>query len=91
MRFTSLVWCGYFFARALVRLAAFLTLSTNGYVLVAALADAPFLVGLLAWSVYYTTRVFRRSPTWGPLLAQAEMQGAISSPIPPPQPQPPPP
>jgi hypothetical protein len=91
MRFTSLVWCAYFFSRALVRLAALLTLSTNGYVLVAALVDAPFLIGLLAWSVYYTSATFRRHEAWGPRLAQAEAEGLFTAPIPPAQPQPPPP
>jgi hypothetical protein len=89
MRFTSAVWCAYSYTRALVRLIALLTLTTNGYVLVAALADAPFLIGLLAWSVYYTTRSFRRHETWGPLLAQAESLGMLSVAQPPPQPPPP--
>jgi hypothetical protein len=94
MRFTTQAWCVYFFARALVRLVALLALTTNGYVLVAAIIDAPFLVGLLSWSVYYTTREFRRHPMWGPMLAEAEAQGmigesALSVPMQP-QPQPPP-
>jgi hypothetical protein len=101
MRFTSAVWCAYFYARAVVRLIALLTLTTNGYVLVAALADAPFLIGLLAWSVYYTTRTFRDSPEWGPLLAAAQAGTALApavpsplapagpSPLAPPQPPPP--
>jgi hypothetical protein len=91
MRFTSVVWCVYFYARALVRLAALLTLSTNGYVLVAALVDAPFLVGLLGWSVYYTSRTFRRHVDWGPRLEQAQAEGLLTVATPQPQPQPPPP
>lgn len=86
MRLTTLVWCVYFFVRALVRAVALLTLSTDGYVLVAALVDAPFLVGLLAWSVYYTTRAFRRDETWGPRLADAEAGGVLTAPQPQPQP-----
>ena len=66
------VWGVYFLARALVRLAALLTLSTDSYVLVAGLSDAPFLIGILAWSVHYTTRAFRNSARWAPLLAAAE-------------------
>ncbi len=69
MRTVTVVWGAYFFTRALVRLTALLTLSTNRYVLVAALSDAPFLVALLAWSVYYTGRSLRRSAQWGPLVA----------------------
>jgi intracellular septation protein A len=52
-RTITLVWGAYFLLRASVRLTALLTLSTDRYVLVAALSDAPVLVALLAWSVYY--------------------------------------
>jgi hypothetical protein len=40
-------------------------------VLVIALSDAPFLIALLAWSVYYSFNEFRRSEQWGALLADA--------------------
>lgn len=66
------VWGGYFLARGLVRLTALLTLSTDRYVLVVALSDAPFLIALLAWSVYYTSASFRRSPRWAPVIAEAD-------------------
>jgi hypothetical protein len=72
MRTITRVWGGYFLLRALVRLGALLTLSTDSYVLVAALSDAPFLIALLAWSVYHTAGVLRRSPDWGPTIAAAE-------------------
>jgi hypothetical protein len=72
MRRITAVWGSYFLARALVRLAALLTLSTDRYVLVAALSDAPFLIALLAWSVYHTAGALRRSPEWGPMIAAAE-------------------
>jgi uncharacterized membrane protein len=68
MRTVTTVWGGYFLARAAVRLAALLTLSTNRYVLVVALSDAPFLIALLAWSVYYTIGAFRRDERWSALL-----------------------
>ena len=66
------VWGAYFLARALVRLAALLTLTTDRYVLVAALSDAPFLIAILAWSVHHTAGAFRNSARWAPLLASAE-------------------
>jgi hypothetical protein len=72
MRKITAVWGAYFLVRALVRLTALLTLTTDGYVLVAALSDAPFLIGLLAWSVYHTAGVLRSSPQWGPMIAAAE-------------------
>lgn len=72
MRTITVVWGAYFLARGLVRLAALLTLSTDRYALVIAVTDAPFLIALLAWSVYYTSAALRRSPEWGPLLVAAE-------------------
>jgi intracellular septation protein A len=72
MRKITAVWGCYFLVRSLVRLAALLTLSTDGYVLVASLSDAPFLVAVLAWSVRHVTRAFRDSAQWGPLMAAAE-------------------
>jgi hypothetical protein len=72
MRTITLVWGAYFLTRAAVRLVALLTLSTDSYVLVIALSDAPFLIGLLAWSVYYSFNEFRRSEQWGALLADSE-------------------
>jgi hypothetical protein len=72
MRTITVVWGVYFLARALVRLAALLTLSTNHYALVVALSDAPFLVAILAWSVYHTASAFRTSADWAPVIAAAE-------------------
>ena len=79
MRTVTLAWGIYFLARAGVRLSALLSLSTDHYVLVAALSDAPFLVALLAWSVYYTTRAFRRSPEWASVIAAAEASPAAET------------
>jgi hypothetical protein len=72
MRTITVVWGVYFLTRALVRLAALLTLSTNHYALVVALSDAPFLVAILAWSVYHTASAFRSSADWAPVIAAAE-------------------
>lgn len=76
LRTVTVVWGVYFLARALVRLIAVMTLSTDGYALVIALSDAPFLIGLLAWSVYHTASVLRRSPRWGLAIAAAEASRA---------------
>lgn len=82
MRTVTLVWAIYFFARASVRLAALLTLSTNAYALVIALTDAPFLVALLAWSVYHSTRAFRRSGELDALVAVARAQAGEAAALP---------
>jgi hypothetical protein len=73
MRRVTCVWGAYFLTRGLVRLVALLTLSTDSYALVIAATDAPFLIALLAWSVYYTVGAFRRSEEWGALIAAAEL------------------
>jgi intracellular septation protein A len=76
------VWGVYFLARATVRLAALLTLSTDSYVLVAALSDAPFLVAILAWSIRHTSRAFRNSAQWAPRIVTAEALPARSLSVP---------
>jgi Protein of unknown function (DUF3159) len=80
MRTITWVWGAYFLSRGLARLAALLTLSTDRYALVIALTDAPFLIALLAWSVYYTGTALRRDARWGPLIAAAESPSAQSPP-----------
>ena len=76
MRTITWAWAIYFFARGLVRLAALLTLSTNAYALVIALTDAPFLIALLAWSVYHSAGAFRRSGDLDGLIAAAQASAA---------------
>jgi intracellular septation protein A len=61
MRRITLVWGVYFLARAVVRLTALLLLSTNHYVVVSAISDAPFLVAILAWSVHHTAGALQAS------------------------------
>jgi intracellular septation protein A len=66
------VWGAYFLARAAVRLAAFLTLSKDLYLAVVAVSDVPFLLGLLAWSVWFGARRLRRSEHWPEIVAAAD-------------------
>jgi hypothetical protein len=60
MRTITAVWGLYFLARATVRLTALLTLNTDLYALVIALSDTPFLIAILAWSVYHTVSAFKK-------------------------------
>jgi uncharacterized membrane protein len=73
MRTVTATWGSYFLIRAGIRLIALLSLSTDRYVLVVAVTDAPFLIALLAWSVYYTLGVFRRSDQWRALLGDVTL------------------
>jgi hypothetical protein len=79
MRTITLVWGAYFLARALVRLTALLTLSTNSFAVIIALTDAPFLIAILAWSVYHAANAFRKSARWAPVIATAETPPAPKS------------
>ena len=71
-RSITLVWGSYFLLRCAVRLVALILLSVDGYVLVAAVSGAPFIIALLAWSIVFTTRRFRGSEEWGGAIAAAE-------------------
>jgi hypothetical protein len=69
----GVVWGAYFLARGAVRLAAFLTLSKDAYLAVVAVSDVPFLLAVLAWSVWFAVRRMRRSEHWATIVgAQAE-------------------
>jgi hypothetical protein len=71
-RSITLAWGAYFLARCSVRLVALILLSVDGYLLVAALSGAPLIISMLAWSIVYTTRRFRRSEEWGGAIVAAE-------------------
>jgi hypothetical protein len=71
-RTITFAWGAYFLARCAVRLTALIFLSVDGYLLVAALSGAPQILALLAWSIFFTTRSFRRSEEWGGAIAAAE-------------------
>jgi intracellular septation protein A len=68
-RVITLAWGLYFLTRACVRLLAFVTLTKSAYVLVVALSDVPFLLALLAWSVWYAPRRLQREPAFVAALA----------------------
>jgi hypothetical protein len=66
------VWGLYFLCRAGVRGIAFVTLSKELYLAVVAASDVPFLLGLLAWSVWFGARRLRRSGHWPAIVAAAD-------------------
>lgn len=63
------VWGAYFLLRAGVRLVAFVTLRKELYLVVVAVSDVPFLLGILAWSVWFGARRLRRSEHWPAIVA----------------------
>jgi intracellular septation protein A len=65
----GIVWGAYFLLRGAVRLAAFETLSKDAYIAVVAASDVPFLLAVLAWSVYFARRRMRASPHWAAIVS----------------------
>jgi hypothetical protein len=51
--------------------------SVDAFVLVNVATGAPIMVGLMVWSVWYSTRAFRRSEEWGWALVEGEGEDAI--------------
>jgi intracellular septation protein A len=54
----------FFLVRAVIRVIVLTTASDDAYVATAAILDAPGLLGMLAWSISYSVRRFRRTPEW---------------------------
>jgi intracellular septation protein A len=72
----SLVWGVYLLGRTVLRLFM-LKQSVDAFVLVNVATGAPIMVGLMVWSVWYSTRAFRRSEEWGWALVEDEGEDAI--------------
>jgi intracellular septation protein A len=60
-------WGAFFLVRAAIRVVVLATSSTDAYVLAAAILDAPGLLAMMAWSISYSVRAFRRTPEWAAL------------------------
>jgi|tagenome__1003787_1003787.scaffolds.fasta_scaffold20353042_2 uncharacterized membrane protein len=60
----TLVWGVFFLTRAVIRVIVLATSSPDAYVVTAAILDAPGLLVMLAWSLTYSVRSFRRTPEW---------------------------
>jgi intracellular septation protein A len=64
----SLAWAAYLLARSALRLVALTRVSVEGFILVNIVTGIPFTALLMAWSIWYGVRGFRRSEEWGPNL-----------------------
>lgn len=60
----TLAWGVFFLVRAAIRVVVLATSSPDAYVVAAAIVDAPGLLAMLAWSISYSVRAFRRTPEW---------------------------
>lgn len=68
----SLMWGGYFLVRATVRLLAVSTGNIETILVVNVFSDAPPVIALLVFSVWYSVHGFRTSAEWGPLISLVE-------------------
>jgi intracellular septation protein A len=68
----SLAWAAYLLGRSLLRLVALLRASVEVFIVVNIVTGIPFTAALMAWSIWYGVRGFRRSAEWGPYLAAGE-------------------
>lgn len=67
----SLVWGIYLLARSALRLVALTRIGVEGFIVVNVVTGMPFTAAIMAWSIWYGVRGFRRSDEWGPLLREA--------------------
>ena len=67
----SLAWAAYLLARSALRLMALTRVSVEGFIFVNIVTGIPLTAALMAWSIWYGVRGFRRSEEWGPRLREA--------------------
>ena len=67
----SLAWAAYLLARSALRLIALSRVSVEGFIVVNVVTGIPFTAALMAWSIWYGVRGFRRSEEWGGYLRDA--------------------
>jgi len=75
----SLLYGFYFFLRAGVRLLGVRTGHVEMMVIVNAVTDAPFVIGLIIFSAWYAVHGFRASEEWGPLIKMVEAEQALEA------------
>jgi intracellular septation protein A len=68
----SLAWGVYQVLRSVVRLGALSRGSIDSFLVVNLVTGGPFIVALMAWSIWYAVRAFRRSDEWGWVLRGEE-------------------
>jgi intracellular septation protein A len=68
----TLTWGTYMLARSALRLFILVTFGVDVFVAVSFATGSPITASLMAWSVWYGVRSFRRSTEWGPAIAALE-------------------
>lgn len=68
----SVAWGAYLCLRSVFRLVMLTSGSIEGFLLVNVLTGMPLTALLMAWSIWYAVRFFRRSEEWGPAIRALE-------------------
>src|SRR5262249_60640362 len=66
----SLAWAAYLLARSALRFIALTRVSVEGFIVVNIVTGIPFTAALMAWSIWYGARGFRRSEEGGGYLRE---------------------
>jgi hypothetical protein len=65
----SLVWAVYLLGRSALRLVVLIRGTVEGFIAVNILTGFPITAAIMAWSIWYGVRAFRRSEEWGRYLS----------------------
>ena len=60
----SIVWAIYLLARSAIRLVALTRSGVEAFIVINVLTGTPFTAAIMAWSIWYGVRGFRRSDEW---------------------------
>jgi hypothetical protein len=64
----SIVWAVYLLSRSALRIMALMHLGVEAFIVINVVTGLPFTAAIMAWSIWYGVRGFRRSDEWGPSL-----------------------
>jgi hypothetical protein len=67
----SIVWAIYLLSRSALRLIALTQVGVGAFIVVNVVTGVPFTAAIMAWSIWYGVRGFRRSAEWGPFFGEA--------------------
>jgi intracellular septation protein A len=66
----SMVWAVYLLSRSALRIIALMHLGVETFIVINVVTGLPFTAAIMAWSIWYGVRGFRRSDEWGPFLRE---------------------
>ena len=71
----SIVWAVYLLSRSALRIIALMHLGVETFIVINVVTGLPFTAAIMAWSIWYGVRGFRRSDEWGSFLRERAEDG----------------